>query len=152
MSHIQKEAAEPASSGHCPCPPSSGNDNSNSPKPSGWLGSVFKKCAMCAGSGAGGLLAGHAGCIITPLVLMAAGATTATAGLSVIALAFSAAATAGGLYAWHRLRGQHAGTWEKRIVVGSALTGVLLSSALHIGRGQECHHDKSKPAITANQP
>ena len=126
--------SQPTTNADCVCP------DKGVTKPSGWLRNVFKKCAMCAGSGAGGLLAGHAGCIITPLVIVAAGATTATAGLSVLAVAFGAAATAGGLYAWHKLRGHQAGRWEKGIVIGSALSGLLLSSALHLGGGHKNHH------------
>lgn len=109
---------------------------------------------MCAGSGAGGLLAGHAGCIITPAVIAAAGATTLTAGMPLLALAFSAAATAGGLYAWRRLRGPAAGKWEKRIVIGSALSGLLVSTAFHLGGSHHDHHNMSMPpeAIICGAP
>lgn len=108
------------------------NDNTaKAPKKS--LKAIFSRCAMCVGGAGGGLLAGHAGCIITPVVLATAGVTGLTAGMPLLALAFSAAATAGGLYAWHRLRGHQAGKWEKRIVVGGALAGVLVSSAFQIG-------------------
>lgn len=115
-------------------------------KPRGWLGGIFKKCALCAGSGAGGLLAGHAGCILAPLVIASAGLTTVTAGMPVLAVAFSAAATAGGLYLWNRLRGKTAGKWEKRIVIGSALVGLGLSSAFHLASGGYDHHHHAPPA------
>ena len=108
---------------------------------------------MCAGSGAGGLLAGHAGCIITPMVMAAAGATTLTAGMPLLALAFSTAATAGGLYAWHRLRGHTASKWEKRIVIGSALAAVLLSSAFHLAGHRHNHQNMTMPdPIICGQP
>ena len=138
----------------CACPPS--NDNQESaPKPRGFLRGMFKKCAACAGSGTAGFLVGHAGCVITPLVIAAAGVTTATAGVSALALAFSAAATAGGLYAWHKLRGKTATKFEKRLVIGSAITGLLASTIMmnighHGGHPQNQnptphhqHHDHS---------
>lgn len=108
----------------------------------GFLRRIFGKSALCTCSGAGGFLIGHAGCVITPLVLAAVGATTATAGVSLLALSFGAAATAGGLYAWHRLRGHQATKFEKRLVIGSALSGLLISGALmHFG-GHEHHGDR----------
>lgn len=122
----------------CACPPS--NDNQESaPKPRGFLRGMFKKCAACAGSGTAGFLVGHAGCVITPLVIAAAGVTTATAGVSALALAFSAATTAGGLYAWHKLRGKTATKFEKRLVIGSAITG-LLASTIMMNIGGHDHH------------
>jgi hypothetical protein len=134
-----EKAAPAPDAAHC-------NDNNctidNAPKTGnkGALKSIFKRCATCAGSGAGGLLAGHAGCVITPLVIAAAGMTTATAGMSILAVAFGAAATAGGLYLWHRLRGKQAGKWEKRIVVGSALAGLAFSSAFNLASHHQHHH------------
>lgn len=118
----------------CACPPATSNDNTQQKPSRGFLRGIFKKCAACAGSGAAGFVVGHAGCIITPLVIAAAGVTTAAAGVSALALAFGAAATAGGLYAWHKLRGQHASRFEKRLVVGSAVVGLLTSTAMmHFG-------------------
>jgi hypothetical protein len=107
-------------------------------KPKSKLRAMFSKCAAC-GTG-GGLLAGHAGCIITPVVVAAVGVTTATAGMSVIALAFGAATTAGGLYAWHKLRGPKAGKWEKRTVIGGAIAGLFLSAAMQLGGMHHQHH------------
>lgn len=109
-------------------------------KPKSKLRQMFAKCAACACGTGGGMLAGHAGCIITPVVIAAAGLTTATAGMSVIALAFGAAATAGGLYAWHKLRGPKAGKWEKRTVIGGAIAGLFLSAAMQFGGMHEHHH------------
>lgn len=129
----------------CACPPA--NDNKTE-KPRGFLRGIFKKCAACAGSGAAGFIVGHAGCAVTPLVIAAAGITTATAGVSALAFAFGAAATAGGLYAWHRLRGKTATPFEKRLVVGSAIVGLLTSAAFmqfgghdHHGGGHDHHKD-----------
>lgn len=122
----------------CACPPA--NDNVSSPaKPRGFLRRIFGKCAACAGSGAAGFIVGHAGCVITPMVIAAVGVTTATAGVSMLALAFSAAATAGGIYAWHKLRGKTAPTFEKRLVIGSAITG-LLASTIMMNLGGHEHH------------
>ena len=110
MSQILDDTAQPSAVntrddlGGCTCVSSANDNNVKNPI---WLKNIFKKCAMCAGSGAGGLLVGHAGCIVTPLVIVAAGATTA------IATTFSIAITAGGLYAWHKLRGQDAEKWKK---------------------------------------
>jgi len=143
-----------ACAGDCACP---ANDNTareaaEIAKPRqkrGFLRRIFSKSALCTCSGAGGFLIGHAGCVITPLVLAAAGATTATAGVSLLALGFGAAATAGGLYAWHRLRGKQAGVFEKRLVIGSALSGLLVSGAMmHFGghdHGGDHTHPQSAP-------
>lgn len=135
----------------CACPPPV-NDNKTQ-KPRGFLRGMFKKCAACAGSGAAGFIVGHAGCIITPLVIAAAGVTTATAGVSALALAFGAAATAGGLYAWHKLRGQTATRFEKRLVIGSAITGLLASTLMMQLGGHEHHggHDNHKAPVPLHQ-
>lgn len=125
----------------CACPPPHDNANDNKGKPRGWLRGIFRKCAACAGSGAAGFIVGHAGCVITPLVIAAAGVTTAAAGVSALALAFGAAATAGGLYAWHRLRGRTATPFEKRLVIGSAVTGLLVSTAMMQLGGHDHHGD-----------
>lgn len=159
---------KPKTDAACDCPPANDNNhcgdgacaipaakNDNNPAPKkNFLSGLFRKCAACAGSGAAGMLAGHMGCIITPLVLAATGATVATAGMSVLALAFGAAATAGGLYAWHRLRGHTAGKWEKRITIGAAVGGLVLSSAFHLANMQEHkHHHMQEPApVTAPAP
>jgi len=140
------------------CPPVTGPDcpgACNSPasdlnvkksRSGSFLRSIFRKCALCAGSGAGGFLAGHAGCIVTPLVIAAAGATAATGGVSALALAFSAAATFGGLILWRTLRGNNAGKLEKRIVMGSAVTGLLLPSAFNLASGHHHHHGMAAPS------
>lgn len=98
-----------------------------------YLRDIFKKAAVCACSGSGGFVAGHAGCIIAPIVV-AATATSAvgTAGASALAVAFGAAVTAGGLYLWHKMRGRQAGVWEKRVVIGSAISGLALSAGLQM--------------------
>lgn len=139
---IEPASCDPA----CACPPSNDNQQ-NAPKPRGFLRNIFKKCAACAGSGTAGFLIGHAGCVITPLVVAAAGVTTAAAGVSALALAFGAAATAGGLYAWHKLRGKTATRFEKRLVIGSAMTG-LLASTLMMQLGGHDHHDGHQPQKT----
>lgn len=134
----------------CACP---SNDNAPSALPKrGFLRRLFGKSALCTCSTAGGFLVGHAGCVITPMVMAAVGITTATAGVSLLALSFGAAATAGGLYLWHRLRGQTASKFEKRLVIGSALSGLLISGAMmhlnghdHHGGEQHQHHNHGAP-------
>lgn len=105
----------------------------------GKASSAFSKIASVAGSGLGGFLLGHAGCLITPVLLATAGITAATGGLSVIAFSFGAAASAGGLYLWHRLRGKKASPREKWLVIGSTVSGLALSAALHFGGGHKGH-------------
>jgi len=155
----EKEPATTCGPDACGCPSTStnsANDNTNKLAKKGFLQGLFKKCSMCAGAGATGFLVGHAGCVITPLVIAAVGVTTATAGVSILALSFGAAATAGGLYAWHRLRGKQASRFEKRLVIGSALSGLLISGAMmhfnghaHHGGGHENHspqqHEQHMP-------
>jgi hypothetical protein len=135
----------------CGCPPANDNTGNNTPTKlpkKGFLMGLFKKCSTCACSGAAGFLVGHAGCVMTPLVIAAVGVTTATAGVSILALSFGAAATAGGLYAWHRLRGKQASTFEKRLVIGSALSGLLISGAMMHFKGHDHHsggHENHTP-------
>lgn len=120
---------------HCPA-----NNSKHDTKKPGGLRSIFKKCAACAGSGAGGLVAGHLGCILIP----AAAAITGAAGLATgLGIAFGIAATAGGMYVWHRLRGKTAGKWEKRVVIGGAIVGLALSSAFNFLGGRHEHHKQS---------
>lgn len=137
---------------NCACPSNNNNNNNNhapsaeKPAPArGFLRRIFGASALCTCSGAGGFLIGHAGCVVTPLVLAAVGVTTATAGVSALALAFGAAATAGGLYAWHRLRGKQAGVFEKRLVIGSALSGLLVSGAMMHFNGHDHGGDHAHP-------
>jgi hypothetical protein len=95
-------------------------------------GNLVAAFASAGGAGALGFLAAHAGCIATPVVAATLGLTTGlTAGMSVLAFAFSAAVTGGGVYVWHRLRGQKAGTLEKTIVIGSSISGLAFAGALH---------------------
>ena len=137
FSPVAAKGDKAACADDCACP--SNDNNSAAEKKPGFLRRVFGKSALCTCSGAGGFLIGHAGCIITPMVMAAVGITTATAGVSLLALSFGAAATAGGLYLWHKLRGQQASTFEKRLVIGSALSGLLISGAMmHLG-GHEHH-------------
>jgi hypothetical protein len=95
------------------------------------LREVFRECAGCMCGTAGGMALGHIGCIATPLLMAAARIVTAGAA-PVLAIAFGVAATAGGLYGWHRLRGHKATRFEKRLVVGGAVIGLALSSAFHL--------------------
>lgn len=149
----------PACADDCACPSSANtaNDNTAATKPAkkrGWLRGIFGKSALCTCSGASGFLIGHAGCVITPLVMAAVGVTTATAGVSLLALGFGAAATAGGIYAWHRLRGQQASKFEKRLVIGSALSGLLISGAMMHFNGHDHHggaHDHMQHGTPTEQ-
>lgn len=141
-------ASKPAASceHHCAAPI---NDNNADAPPITGLRGFLKKTFAAAGGGAGGMLAGHAGCLAAPVLLATAGITTATAGLSVLAIAFSAAATAGGLYAWKHMRGHQAGKWEKRLVIGSAIAGLAISTAMNLGGLHQHHHRNNAPELPA---
>ncbi len=94
------------------------------------------KCALCFGGSAGGLLAGHAGCVLAPLLAALAGLVTGAAGQKVALMAFfavacSAAITAGALLFWWRLRGSRAPVWERRIVTASALVSLAFCFGFH---------------------
>lgn len=102
-------------------------------KPRGFLGRIFRRCAACAGSGTGGFLIGHAGCILTPLALAGVGITGAAVSTPALAVAFGAAATAGGLYLWQKMRGADATPFERRAVTGGMLAGFAFSIGLHLG-------------------
>lgn len=148
FSPVAAKGDKAACADDCACP--SNDNNTVSGKKPGFLRRVFSKSALCTCSGAGGFLIGHAGCVITPMVMAAVGITTATAGVSILALSFGAAATAGGVYLWHRLRGQTASKFEKRLVIGSALSGLLISGAMmHLGghdhHGGTHHHHPTVP-------
>lgn len=144
-------AAKPAASCalHCAVPT---NDNNADAPPVRGLRGFLKKAFAAVGGGAGGLLAGHAGCLVAPVLLATAGITTATAGLSVLAIAFSAAATAGGLYAWKHMRGHQAGKWEKRLVIGGAIAGLAISTAMNLGGLHQHHHAPELPAAVICGP
>lgn len=93
----------------------------------------FAKSAACACGAAGGVLLGHISCLITPVVLaFNSAAAVGAAGFGVISMGIGAAATAGGLYLWNKLRGPKAGKIEKRLTYGSALLGLGLSVAFHL--------------------
>jgi hypothetical protein len=141
-------APKPAASceHHCAVPT---NDNNPDAPPVKGLRGFLKKAFAAVGGGAGGLLAGHAGCLVAPVLLATAGITTATAGLSVLAIAFSAAATAGGLYAWKHMRGYQAGKWEKRLVIGGAIAGLSMSAAMNLGGFHQHHHQSHAPELPA---
>lgn len=141
-------APKPAASceHHCAVPT---NDNNPDAPPVKGLRGFLKKAFAAVGGGAGGLLAGHAGCLVAPVLLATAGITTATAGLSVLAIAFSAAATAGGLYAWKHMRSHQAGKWEKRLVIGGAIAGLAMSAAMNLGGFHQHHHQNHAPELPA---
>ncbi len=142
--HASKTVASCAH--HCAVPV---NDNNADTVPVRGLRGAFKKAFAAIGGGAGGMLAGHAGCLVAPVLLATAGITTATAGLSVLAIAFSAAATAGGLYAWRHMRGHQAGKWEKRLVIGGAIAGLAISTAMNLGGLHQHHHQSHAPEMPA---
>lgn len=141
-------APKPAASceHHCAVPT---NDNNADAPPVKGLRGFLKKAFAAVGGGAGGMLAGHAGCLVAPVLLATAGITTATAGLSVLAIAFSAAATAGGLYAWKHMRGHQAGKWEKRLVIGGAIAGLAISTVMNLGGLHQHHHQNHAPELPA---
>lgn len=141
-------APKPAASceHHCAAPT---NDNNADAAPVKGLRGFLKKAFAAVGGGAGGMLAGHAGCLVAPILLATAGLTTATAGLSVLAIAFSAAATAGGLYAWKHMRGHRAGNLEKRLVIGGAIAGLAVSTAINLGGLHQHHPPNHAPELPA---
>lgn len=111
----------------------------------GFLARVFKPLANVGGGGAIGFLAGHAGCCLTPALVAITGLSTSmTGGMSVVAFAFGAAATAGGVYVWHRLRGTKASQTEKAIVIGSAVTGLAISGFMHLSHAHHNHAQQTQ--------
>ena len=114
--------------------------SSNSRQP-GFLRRIFKKCAACGGSVAGGALAGHLGCIMMPVLAVTGMAAGLTTGLSLV---FGAAVTVGGYYAWKYMRGQKASKFEKRVVIVSAVVGLTLSAAFNLFSGKHDHHHEPK--------
>jgi hypothetical protein len=111
--------------------------------------STLKNTAQCACSGGAGLLAGHMGCIITPLALAAMGVTGVAATSPFVMIAAGAAITAASLGLWYGLRGRFAAALERRIVVVSAVAGFALMSAFNMtaahkhgpGPGNSHNHD-----------
>ena len=107
------------------------------------LSKKFKSCVLCAGSGAGGLLLGHAGCIA------AASATflgAAAAGATITSLVIGGAGMAAGLCLWWKLGGSRAPCLGKVIVVGGAITGFALMNVFHAATSHHGHHN-----VTQNQ-
>lgn len=101
---------------------------------------TLKNTAKCACSGGAGLLAGHMGCVITPIALAAMGVTGVVATSPVVMVGAGAAITAASLGIWYRLRGRFAAALERRIVVGSAVAGFAVMSAFNMVAGHDHHH------------
>lgn len=116
-----------------------GNQNNGGPRKDA-PGNSLKNTAKCACSGGAGLLAGHMGCVITPLALAAMGVTGALATSPLVMVGAGAAITAASLGLWYGLRGRFAAALERRIVVGSAIAGFALMSAFNLASG----HDHSQ--------
>ncbi len=117
------------------------------------LRNVFKTCAMCVGGAGSGLIVGHLGCVVTPLVLASSGATAMSGGSSsALALGAGATVTALGLAGWYKLRGTFASAAEKICVVGGSATGLVMAASLHmLGGGHDAHmnHSNHHSAIEA---
>ena len=103
-------------------------------------GNTLKNTAQCACSGGAGLLAGHMGCVITPLALAAMGVTGVLATSPLVMVGAGAAITAASLGLWYGLRGRFAAALERRIVVGSAIAGFALMSAFNLASGHDHSH------------
>lgn len=92
----------------------------------------------CVCSVAGGGAASHAGCVVSPTIAFAGVAGGAS--VSMVAAVISTALTGAGLALWYKLRGQAAGPLEKRLTVGGAMAGAVMSLGMNfIGVG--AHHD-----------
>lgn len=115
------------------------NQNNEGPRKDA-PGNTLKNTAKCACSGGAGLLAGHMGCVITPLALAAMGVTGVVATSPLVMVGAGAAITAASLGLWYGLRGRFAAALERRIVVGSAVAGFALMSAFNMAGG----HDHSQ--------
>lgn len=96
---------------------------------------IFNKSAACACAGGSAFLAGHVGCIVTPLLL----ATIGVAGgwMPTAMVATGAVFSAAGLYGWYRLRGAFASASEKKLMVGGVAAGLALSLTLHFNAAHE---------------
>lgn len=107
--------------------------------------STFTSTAQCACSGGAGLLAGHLGCVITPVALAAIGVTGVVAASPPVMIGAGAAITAASLGLWYGLRGRFAAARERRIVGASAAAGFALMSVFNMAadhnHGPHAHRD-----------
>lgn len=100
------------------------------------LRNVFKTCAMCAGSGAGGALVSHVGCIAVPVLAGATGTAVSGAAMTGMMLVGSPLIAAGVTYGLDRWRGMK----TSALRLGGAAS-IAFAVALGIGAmgGHEGH-------------
>jgi|GEM_PF-1085557 hypothetical protein len=100
------------------------------------LRNVFKTCAMCAGSGAGGALVSHVGCIVVPVLAGATGTAISGAAMTGMMLVSSPLIAAGVTYGLDRWRGMK----TSALRLGGAAS-IAFAVALGIGAigGHEGH-------------
>ncbi|MBX9849131.1 MAG: hypothetical protein K2X64_07540 [Rhodocyclaceae bacterium] len=108
--------------------------NAELTRPTGWYSSLWGACAFCVTSSGAGILAGHLGCVVTPLLVTLAPASSSMLGVDpynpVLMLKIAAGVNAAVLAGWYGLRGRHVSRPIQMATVGFALAGLVATTAI----------------------
>lgn len=108
--------------------------NADISRPAGWYSSLWGACAFCVTSSGAGILAGHLGCVVTPLLVTLAPAGSSLLGADpynpVLMLKIAAGVNAAVLATWYGLRGRHVSKPIQMATVGFALAGLVATTAI----------------------
>jgi hypothetical protein len=103
-----------------------------------WWHSLFYGCAACVGGAAG-----HAGCLVAPLVTAATSGAIVTAGHSPLLMIGSGLAiNTVTLGLWYRFRGRFVSTPIKAATIGFAVAGMIVTTGLNL----KTHLQEHSPA------
>jgi hypothetical protein len=108
--------------------------NAEITRPNGLFSGLWGACAFCVTSSGAGILAGHIGCFVTPILVTLAPAGSTMLGVDpydpVLMLKIAAGMNAAVLGAWYGLRGRHVSKPIQMATVGFALAGLVVTTAV----------------------
>ena len=113
------------------------------------LRAVFKSCAMCAGSGAGGALVSHIGCIAVPVLAGATGTAVSGGLMTGMMLVGSPAIAASVTYGLDKWRGQKSSLPRLGGAAAIAFAVALGIGAMGDGHDHHPHHSQHQMQPTA---
>ena len=111
-----------------------------------WWHILAKQCTRCVGSGIGGGILAHSGCLITQAAsVIAPAATAAIIGDNpVVMVASSLLIGSGSMGVWYWRSGQHAAPLQRALTIGGAFAGLIVVSAINLN-SHEHHHTETSP-------
>lgn len=108
--------------------------NAQIERPTGWVANLWGACAFCVTSSGAGVLAGHVGCVVTPILVTLAPAGSTMLGIDpynpVLMLKIATGVNASVLGAWYALRGRYVSRPIQMATVGFALAGLVVTTAI----------------------